>query len=206
MNLPNKLTIGRLLATPVFMAFVLQDNVYSRVAALLFFIAAGVTDLVDGYLARKHNLVTPLGVFLDPLADKLIITGAFIAFVEVRELHVPAWMVVAIVGREFLITGLRGVAATHGSVLAADDGGKFKTSVQNTAIITILVAMISRSALAHFAGISMDDLAARGAWAAAVGRTLEFIPFWMMFGATLASVHTGVRYLVRHAHLLRENP
>lgn len=206
MNLPNKLTLGRLFATPVFMAFVLHENFYSQTAALLVFIAAGVTDLVDGYLARKHNLITPLGVFLDPLADKLIITGAFIAFVEVRALHVPAWMVVAIVGREFLITGLRGVAATHGLSLAADDGGKYKTSVQNAAILTILVAMMSRSALAQFAGVSVDGLAARGAWAAAAGRFLEFIPFWMMFGATLASVHTGVRYLVRHAALLREQP
>jgi CDP-diacylglycerol--glycerol-3-phosphate 3-phosphatidyltransferase len=206
MNLPNKLTLGRLFATPVFMAFVLHDNFYSQTAALLVFIAAGVTDLVDGHLARKHNLITPLGVFLDPLADKLIITGAFIAFVEVRALHVPAWMVVAIVGREFLITGLRGVAATHGVSLAADDGGKFKTAVQNTAIITILVTTMSRAALAEFAGLTVDGLAARGAWAAATGRLLELIPFWMMFGATLASVHTGVRYLVRHAHLLRERP
>ena len=156
-----------------------------------------MTDLVDGYLARKHNLITPLGVFLDPLADKLIITGAFIAFVEVRALHVPAWMVVAIVGREFLITGLRGVAATHGLSLAADDGGKYKTSVQNAAILTILVAMMSRAALAQFAGVSVEDLAARGAWAAAAGRLLEFIPFWMMFGATLVSVHTGVGFRLK---------
>jgi CDP-diacylglycerol---glycerol-3-phosphate 3-phosphatidyltransferase len=113
MNLPNRLTVLRLLLLPVFMTFTYTDNVYTRILALLIFIGAGVTDLYDGYLARKYNLITPLGVFLDPLADKLIVTAAFISFVDMPEAHVPAWMVVLIVGREFLITGLRSLAASQ---------------------------------------------------------------------------------------------
>ena len=183
-----------------------SDHPAARLAALLVFIAAGVTDLVDGYLARKYNLVTPLGMFLDPLADKLIITSAFIAFVEIPELHVPAWMVVAIVGREFLITGLRGVAASRGTLVPADDGGKFKTSVQNTAIITILLTLIARIGLQWFWGLSLEGLYARSGWRADAARVMEFVPFWMMFGATLFSIHTGVGYLMKHAALLKENP
>lgn len=198
--------MGRLLALPVFMLFITNDHLWARVGALLVFVVAGVTDLVDGYLARKYNLVTALGMFLDPLADKLIITAAFIAFVEIPELHVPAWMVVAIVGREFLITGLRGVAASQGTLVAADDGGKFKTSVQNTAIITILIALIARAGLQRFWGLSLEDLYARSGWRADAARVMEFVPFWMMFGATLFSIHTGVRYLMKHAALLKEKP
>jgi CDP-diacylglycerol--glycerol-3-phosphate 3-phosphatidyltransferase len=206
MNLPNRLTVLRLMSVPVFMVFTYVDNVYTRLLALLIFIAAGVTDLVDGYLARKYNLVTPLGVFLDPLADKLIITAAFISFVELRETHVPAWMVVLIVGREFVLTGLRGVAATQGRSVPADDGGKFKTAVQNAAVITILVGLILTSGLQQFWGLSTDALLHSGGWRGDVLRLLDWVPYWMVFAATLASLVTGVSYLHRHWDLLRETP
>ena len=124
MNLPNKLTMSRLLCVPFFLVFTYTDTVWTRILALLIFIGAGITDLYDGYLARKYNLVTSLGIFLDPLADKLIVTAALIAFVGLREIHVPSWMVVLIVGREFFLTGLRALAATQGKILSADEGGK----------------------------------------------------------------------------------
>ncbi len=205
MNIPNRLTVIRLLSVPVFMGFLNVDTVATRAAALLIFIGAGVTDLVDGYWARKYNLVTPLGIFLDPLADKMIITAAFISFVELRELHIPAWMVVLIVGREFLITGLRGVAASRGQIVAADDGGKFKTSVQNTAIITILVALIIASVQERFWGLPRQTLYARDGWAADAARILDWVPYGMVFAATVFSIVTGVSYLRKHWDVLRES-
>lgn len=205
MNLPNRLSIARLLSVPFFMAFTYVDNVYARVGALLIFVGAGVTDLVDGYIARKRNLVTNLGIFLDPLADKLIITAAFILFVEIRALHIPSWMVVAIVGREFLITGLRGVAASRGTMVPADEGGKFKTSVQNTAIITILMGLIITSGWERFGGYTIEGLYALGGWRGDLARMVDWIPYWMVFASTVISVVTGVSYLWRHRNLLRED-
>jgi CDP-diacylglycerol---glycerol-3-phosphate 3-phosphatidyltransferase len=204
MNLPNKLTVARLLCLPFFMVFTYTDNVYTRLMALLIFIGAGVTDLVDGYLARKHHLITRLGVFLDPLADKLIITAAFISFVALPEVHVPAWMVVLIVGREFLITGLRSLASSQGVVIPADDGGKFKTVVQSTAIVTILVVLIFNSMMSHFWGLTAAHLEAAGEWRATSVRLLMWIPYWMVFWATVFTLATGISYLRKHSALLKE--
>ncbi len=197
--------MARLAAVPFFMGLAYVDNVYARVGALVIFIGAGVTDLVDGYLARKHNLVTNLGVFLDPLADKLIITAAFILFVEIPSLRIPSWMVVAIVGREFLITGLRGVAASRGTLVPADAGGKFKTSVQNAAIITTLMALIVTSGWDHFGGTVLGDLLAGGGWRADAARVVTVVPKAMVLAATVVSVWTGAVYLWRHRQLLKES-
>jgi CDP-diacylglycerol---glycerol-3-phosphate 3-phosphatidyltransferase len=205
MNLPNRLTVARLLLVPLFMIFTYTDNVYTRILALLIFIGAGITDLYDGYLARKYNLITPLGTFLDPLADKLIVTAAFISFVELPEIHIPAWMVVLIVGREFLITGLRSLAAAQGRIIGADEGGKFKTTVQITAILTILVTLIINSALGRFGEIDLQALHAEPGWRAASARLLEWTPYWMAFIATLFSLITGVGYLRQHKALLRQS-
>jgi CDP-diacylglycerol--glycerol-3-phosphate 3-phosphatidyltransferase len=203
-NTPNKLTAARFACVPAFLAFIYYDNVATLTLALLIFIGAGITDLVDGYLARKHNLVTSLGVFMDPLADKLITTAAFISFVEVEQLHVPAWMVVLIVGREFLITGLRSLAASQGQIVAADEGGKFKTSAQTTAIITILVVMIVRAGLDQY-WIAAGLPPLHTGWRATVHRVAEWIPYWMTFIATLFSLVTGISYLRKHMPMLQKS-
>jgi CDP-diacylglycerol---glycerol-3-phosphate 3-phosphatidyltransferase len=205
MNLPNRLSLIRLIMVAPFILFIYVDSVYARLLALLIFIAAGVTDLYDGYLARKYNLITPLGVFLDPLADKLIVTAAFICFVELPELHVPAWMVVLIVGREFVMTGLRSLAAAEGEIIAADEGGKFKTSVQVTAILTILVVLIVNSSLSRFWQMSLPSLHASPGWRAMAARLMEWTPYWMMFIATVFSLVTGISYLRKYQVLLRKN-
>jgi CDP-diacylglycerol--glycerol-3-phosphate 3-phosphatidyltransferase len=204
MNLPNKLTVLRLLLVPVFMLFTYIDNVYTRFFALLIFIGAGVTDLYDGYLARKYNLITRLGIFLDPLADKLIITAALISFVGIPEAHIPAWMVVLIVGREFVITGLRALAASQGDIVGADQGGKFKTSVQTTAIITIMVVLIVNSGIAHFWDMPVPALYRAGGWRAEAAKLLDWTPYWMTFAATLFSLITGISYLRKHKELFKE--
>src|SRR5258708_7877471 len=113
-NLPTQLTLLRLFLVPFFLVFTICDNLATRISALIIFIVASITDLYDGKLARKMGQVTTLGIFLDPLADKFLISSAFIAFVQIPEIYVPAWMVVLIIGREFMITGLRALAASKG--------------------------------------------------------------------------------------------
>ncbi len=139
MNLPNKLTVLRVLLIPFFVLFTLVDLVpgYSRYLAVLIFIAASLTDLLDGQIARKYNLVTNFGKFMDPLADKLLVCAALICLVSERLL--PAWMVIVIISREFIISGFRLVASDNGVVIAASYWGKFKTTFQMVMIIVLIL-------------------------------------------------------------------
>ncbi len=139
MNLPNKLTVLRVLLIPFFVLFTLVDLVpgYSRYLAVLIFIAASLTDLLDGQIARKYNLVTNFGKFMDPLADKLLVCAALICLVSERLL--PAWMVIVIISREFIISGFRLVASDNGVVSAASYWGKFKTTFQMVMIIVLIL-------------------------------------------------------------------
>ncbi len=137
MNLPNKLTIVRVILIPFFVFFLLGDfwGDVSDYIALAIFIIASLTDLLDGKIARKYNLVTNFGKFMDPLADKLLVCSALICFVELRKL--PAWIVIIIIAREFIISGFRLVAADNGVVIAASFYGKFKTVSQMVMIILL---------------------------------------------------------------------
>ena len=140
MNLPNKLTVLRVILIPFFVAAVLFDEGDSqmfRYLAASIFIVASLTDLLDGKIARKYNLVTNFGKFMDPLADKLLVCAALVCLVELEQL--PAWMGIVIVSREFIIIGFRLVAAEQGIVIAASYWGKFKTTFQMIAIILMIV-------------------------------------------------------------------
>ncbi|OGR97573.1 MAG: CDP-diacylglycerol--glycerol-3-phosphate 3-phosphatidyltransferase [Elusimicrobia bacterium RIFCSPLOWO2_01_FULL_64_13] len=205
MNLPNKLTLLRLALVPVFLVFTVQDNVWTRIFALVIFIAAGVTDIYDGHLARKYGVITDFGKFMDPLADKFLISAALISFVGMRELYVPAWMVILIIGREFLITGLRVLAASKGEVIAADRAGKFKTSSQITAIIAILLVLCANSVLGHFFGTSPEDLLYSGGWASAAGYALVWSPYWLVFATTILTLVSGISYLYRHRSVFADD-
>lgn len=134
MNLPNKLTMGRIFAIPVFIVVFLMDF---RYAAAIIFILAAVTDMLDGHIARKHNLVTNFGKLMDPLADKLLVMSALICLAQVGD--VAGWMVIVILGREFIITGMRQVAAAQGIVIAAGTTGKIKTITQMIAIPLLIL-------------------------------------------------------------------
>ena len=139
MNLPNKLTIIRVCLIPFFVAALLFDhgNNYSmRIVANVLFIVASLTDLFDGKIARKYNLVTNFGKFMDPLADKLLVCSALICLIELGQL--PAWVVIIIISREFIISGFRLVAADNGVVIAASYWGKFKTTFQMAAVILMI--------------------------------------------------------------------
>jgi len=138
MNLPNKLTILRTILIPFFLIAMLWDAVpYGNWIALAIFAVASVTDMLDGMIARKYNLVTNFGKFMDPLADKLLVCSAMIAFVELG--RIPCWIVIVIIAREFIISGFRLVAADNGIVIAAGIWGKIKTAEQMV-MLCILIA------------------------------------------------------------------
>lgn len=149
MNLPNKITLSRICLIPIFVIVMMFDfnwgtmelfgaemPVHHFVGALIF-ILASCTDWIDGYLARKYQLVTNLGKFLDPLADKLLVTSAFILLVEMGT--VPAWVIILILAREFAVTGLRSILAGEGKIVAASKLGKIKTWTQIVAIVALLL-------------------------------------------------------------------
>ena len=138
MNLPNKLTTFRVVLIPFFIFFLMTELIpYSKWIALAIFCIASLTDFFDGYLARKWNMVTNFGKFMDPLADKLLVCSAIIAFTAMDRM--PAWIVIIIVAREFIISGFRLIAAEKGVVIAASYWGKFKTASQMFMIILFII-------------------------------------------------------------------
>lgn len=159
LNIANQLTLLRIALIPFFVVLVLIDNVtadpllifLSRVAATAVFLVAAITDMLDGYLARRYNLITNFGKLMDPLADKLLTMSAFVAFVEIdyRGNHpvFPAWAIIVILGREFLVTGLRALALEKGRIIQADHLGKHKTIVQLVGIVIVLVGLCVRDLL-----------------------------------------------------------
>ena len=168
MNTPNKLTIARVVMIPFFVAFLMYDIAGSagKWIALAIFIAASLTDTLDGYLARRDNLVTNFGKFMDPLADKLLVCSALICFTGMGEL--PAWITIVIIAREFIISGFRLVAADNGIVIAASYWGKFKTVSQMIMIILLIL---------HFGGIFA---------------VLEQIFIWLSLALTVISLITYI--------------
>ena len=139
MNLPNKLTVLRMVLVPFFVAFLLLSpgNDMFKWIALALFIIASLTDLADGKIARKYNLVTNFGKFMDPLADKILTISGMICLIELG--RIPAWIVIIIVAREFIISGFRLIAAESGVVIAANYWGKFKTTFQMIMIILMII-------------------------------------------------------------------
>lgn len=202
LNLANKLTVARIFMIPVLVLFMCLDNFWTRIFALAIFVIAALTDAFDGVIARRQKTITTLGIFLDPLADKLLISAALISFVGMKELNVPAWMVIIIISREFVITGLRSLAASRNVIIAASKQGKFKTTSQITAIISIMLILIANAALRH-RGLDPETMIAVGP-NPALGWALHHLPFWLMFVATFFTVTSGISYLVKHKELFRE--
>ena len=146
MNLPNKLTVLRVIMIPFFVFFLLLENGANptwRYLSAAIFIVASFTDLLDGKIARKYNLVTNFGKFMDPLADKLLVCSALICLIQLEQL--PAWMVIIIISREFIISGFRLVASDKGVVIAASWWGKFKTTFQMVMIVLMIADIAALS-------------------------------------------------------------
>lgn len=139
MNLPNKLTTMRVILIPFFVFFMLAPYFegYGNYIAVAIFIVASLTDMLDGKIARKYNLVTNFGKFMDPLADKLLVCSALICLIELNAL--PAWMVIIIISREFIISGFRLIASDNGVVIAASYWGKFKTTFQMVSVVLLIL-------------------------------------------------------------------
>ena len=140
MNLPNKITMLRVFLIPFFVVFMLVSAIpYSKYIALVIFVVASLTDTLDGYIARKYKLVSNFGKFMDPLADKLLVSSAMICLVSLN--RIPAWVVIVIISREFIISGFRLVASDAGVVIAASWWGKIKTVVQMIMVIVLILSI-----------------------------------------------------------------
>ena len=193
-NLPNAITVSRLILTAIFVIAVGFPGSAGHVVALITFSVAAATDWLDGYLARKLGMVTPLGKLLDPLADKILVCAAFVYFSAqpVGGYHCPVWVTATIIAREFLVTGLRQIAVEAGQVLAADNLGKWKTTFQLTYCITGLVWLTFRGSEGGLAGL-LADLSKPTGW-------LMPISLWTAVALTLIS---GTNYVWSSRNLLK---
>ncbi len=206
MNLANKLTVARICMVPLFILFLELDGFLVSVFALIVFITASITDLLDGRIARRQNTITSLGIFLDPLADKLLISAAFICFVGISYLNVPAWAVIAIISREFLITGLRTIAATENVVIPADKTGKFKTTSQIVVIIIVLLIIIITEAFQEFYSVPPHTIALfKGGSYKTLALFLKHTPYWATLVAAVMTLYSGANYMWKHRGLLKES-
>jgi CDP-diacylglycerol---glycerol-3-phosphate 3-phosphatidyltransferase len=189
MNLPNKLTVSRFVITAAFLGAMCWPVKYHVTVALVLFIAGGVTDMLDGIIARRRKLITNFGILMDPLADKILVCSAFIAFVGLH--WIASWMVVLIVARELAITGLRLLAASKNVVLAAEGYGKHKTISQIVAIIAILVLHSYGDWSAVGTTLFGFPVVGRTAWV----ETFAELAKWVAVGLTVLS---GWLYLWRN--------
>jgi len=188
MNVPNKLSLLRCAMTPLFMACMLISFPHHYAAALLVFVLASLTDWLDGHLARKNGLITNLGKFLDPLADKALTTAAFICFVEVINSRSMPWALMLILTREFMVTSVRFLAAKDGVVVAASFAGKLKTVMQMISII-YLVALLYASSLVEYNDVLR--------WMYRGG----IVMVWITVAATVVS---GIQYVWQLRHYFKE--
>ncbi|MCA6070936.1 MAG: CDP-diacylglycerol--glycerol-3-phosphate 3-phosphatidyltransferase [Endomicrobium sp.] len=205
MNLANKLTVARVCMVPFYILFMELGGFYNSILALLVFSIAAITDFFDGKIARENKTITSLGIFLDPLADKLLISAAFICFVDIPMLGITAWMVIAIIAREFLITGLRSIAAYKNMIIPADKSGKFKTTSQMIVIITIMVILIVNEAFLKFLRVNPVALKFYDCDAyATLAVIMDKIPFWATLCAAILTIVSGVNYVWKYRKLLDE--
>ena len=171
MNLPNKLTIARMCMVPLFMIALMFNTDSSRILATVIFALASLTDMLDGQIARKYNMVTNFGKLMDPLADKVLTAAAMICLVELGDL--AAWIAIVIIFREYLITGLRSVAASENIVVAANIWGKVKTVCQMFALMFLML----KPQIVAVCGIN--------------------IGLWLMYAAVILTVYSGLDYVLK---------
>ena len=191
MNLPNRLTVSRLFLTVLFVGVLSLTFPYHDTLALILFLLAAITDFFDGEIARRYSLITDFGKLMDPLVDKIMTAAAFICLVPLKA--VPAWVVIIVIIREYLITGLRLLAISKGRVLAADRIGKHKTSWQIATVIFFLALLSFRELR------GAGSLAAAGEW----WQQLWVYGGWTVSGVAVGlTVYSGLDYLWRHRAML----
>jgi CDP-diacylglycerol--glycerol-3-phosphate 3-phosphatidyltransferase len=200
-NLPNMLTMFRILVIPVVLVFVYYESRVNSFIAACLFAAASITDFFDGWLARRKGLTTVLGKFLDPLADKLIVTSVLVMLVPLG--RIPAWVVVLLLARELAITGLRGIAVTEGMVIAASQGGKWKTAFQLTGILGLLIhypypiAVISPFLHNLVAGTWLHQLLANFGIPVRPWVDFHIVGLWLIYMSLFFSIFSAAQYFLR---------
>lgn len=188
MNLPNKLTILRIILTFIFMVFLFSQGLAAKVMGLIIFMIAALTDLLDGMIAKSLNQITNFGKIMDPLADKILVLAAFLSFIQLQ--LIPAWMVIVIIARESIITSLRFFALSRGIVIAASKGGKHKTISQMVAIFIILLSLIIKEAGRKYF-----------LWQPVYDETIGNVVYVSMFLTVVLTLISGASYVWNNRHL-----
>ncbi len=191
MNTPNKLTLARIILSPVFAVVFMADGHWFRIGGFIIYVLAALTDLADGHYARKYNITTGFGKFMDPLADKILVTTAFIVLVAMGQAR--AWMIALMVGRDFYITGIRSMAAYRGTIISPSRLAQFKTAIQMTCITFILLVLTLDSVFALYPS-PMSSLVAFN----------RKPVFDAMIGITTAvTLYTGLDYTFKYYSMLK---
>ena len=195
MNLANKLTMLRIFLVPLFLVFIAVQGIpYGTFIATFIFIIASLTDQLDGYIARSRNQVTTFGKFMDPLADKLLVTAALISLVEMQV--IPSWAAVIIIAREFAVSGLRTLAASEGKVIAASYWGKVKTVIQIIAIVALLI-QVSVASSEYFTSLVIGNLF--------MELSLKYLPNIFLLLAVVATILSGIDYFNKNKKVINMN-
>lgn len=191
MNMPNKLTLLRVILAPIFMVFFLAEGFYMKLIALGFFVIAALTDLADGYYARKYSIITGFGKFMDPLADKVLVSSALISFIALD--YVSALPVMLIIGREFFVTGLRLLAAYRQVVIPPSWGAKIKTFMQMTVVGVLMGYITLVSALRHFDSEMLDF----------VLFDYQYYFNILLWATAAITIWTGIDYLIKYSYMIK---
>lgn len=200
MNLPNKITVSRILLVPIFMIVLFLPITYANLIAALIFVIAAATDGIDGHIARSTNQVTNFGKFLDPLADKLLVTSALIALVG--QLKLPSWVAIVIIAREFIVTGLRLIAVNEGKVIAAGMSGKIKTVTQIIATVLLLIDPFVLEVSDMFMINKTMELV-RAFSIQPVGAIIGILANVMVYVATFFTIYSCVVYIKQNIDVLK---
>ncbi|MBP7791870.1 MAG: CDP-diacylglycerol--glycerol-3-phosphate 3-phosphatidyltransferase [Candidatus Goldbacteria bacterium] len=198
-KIPNRLTIFRMIIIVAFIPILLHNTMISSYLALFLFIIAAISDFVDGYIARKYNVVSTFGKVMDPLADKIMDLSAMLCFVQLD--FIPAWMVIIIIGREFLVSGIRILAADEGRIIVASNWGKTKTVIEIISIIAILFLMCTNHTIDyyHFSRQIFHEEALTEFV------LLKVIPYVLMFIVAAISLVSGLEYFFKNKYLLEKD-
>ena len=195
MNLANKLTMIRILLVPVFLLFITVKNIpYGSIIATVIFIIASITDQLDGYIARSRNQITNFGKFMDPLADKLLVTAALVSLVELK--LVASWAVVVILAREFAVSGLRTLAASNGKIIAASWWVKIKTVTQMVAILLLLLKVNIYTSVDAINFVDNNLF---------LNSFFTYVPEIIMYIAVLITIISGIDYFIKNKHVISMN-
>ncbi|NLL30587.1 MAG: CDP-diacylglycerol--glycerol-3-phosphate 3-phosphatidyltransferase [Clostridiales bacterium] len=195
MNLANKLTMLRIILVPIFLVFIaVRDIPYGTFIATIIFIIASVTDQLDGYIARSRNQITTFGKFMDPLADKLLVTAALISLVELKT--IPAWAAVVIIAREFAVSGLRTIAASEGKVIAASIWGKVKTVIQIIAILICLLRVNVESSEYLYSLVMENQI---------LKNLIIYGSKYVLILAVIITIISGIDYFAKNKNVINSN-